>query len=110
MSHPDPQILPNRTPIQIGEVLENPVTGERATMLELPHQNAERRLVAELLARAGATFNSVEQLREHIHALIDNHHAKPFIWTKTEVFQRRAEDHRVSPNKIPGTDDVSCGF
>ena len=54
MSHPDPQILPNRTPIQIGEVLENPVTGERATMLELPHQNAERRLVAELLARAGA--------------------------------------------------------
>ena len=62
MSHPDPQILSNRTPIQIGEVLENPVTGERATMLELPHQNAERRVVAELLARVGAKV-----MGEHLH-------------------------------------------
>jgi quercetin dioxygenase-like cupin family protein len=44
----------NRTPIQIGEVLENPITGERATIIELPHQNPERRAVAELVARVGA--------------------------------------------------------
>jgi len=54
MSHPDPQAPPNRTPIQIGEVWENPITRERATILELPHQNPERRVVAELLALVGA--------------------------------------------------------
>jgi quercetin dioxygenase-like cupin family protein len=54
MSHPDPEGPPDRTPIQIGEVWENPMTGERATILELPHQNHERRVAAELLARVGA--------------------------------------------------------
>jgi quercetin dioxygenase-like cupin family protein len=54
MSHPDPHAPPDRTPIQIGEVWENPVTGERSTILELAHHNPERRVVAELLARAGA--------------------------------------------------------
>jgi quercetin dioxygenase-like cupin family protein len=54
MSHPDPHGPPDRTPIQIGEVWENPITRERATILELPHQNPERRAVAELLARVGA--------------------------------------------------------
>jgi quercetin dioxygenase-like cupin family protein len=44
----------DRTPIHIGEVWENPITGERATILELPHQNPERRAVAELIARVGA--------------------------------------------------------
>jgi quercetin dioxygenase-like cupin family protein len=54
MSHPDPHGPPDRTPIQVGEVWENPVSRERATILELPHQNPERRVVAELLALAGA--------------------------------------------------------
>jgi quercetin dioxygenase-like cupin family protein len=51
---PDPYELPDRTPIQVGEVWENPITRERATILELPHQNPERRAVAELIARVGA--------------------------------------------------------
>jgi quercetin dioxygenase-like cupin family protein len=54
MSHPDPHAPPDLTPIQIGEVWENPITGERGTILELPHQNSERRLVGELLALVGA--------------------------------------------------------
>ena len=53
MSHPDPHVLPNRTAIQIGEVWENPVPRERATIFELPHQNPERRAVAELRACVG---------------------------------------------------------
>ena len=50
------------TPIRIGEVWENPITRERATILELPHQNPERRAVAELLARVGARVSG-----EHRH-------------------------------------------
>jgi mannose-6-phosphate isomerase-like protein (cupin superfamily) len=47
-------VSPDRTAIQIRDVLENPITGERATILELPYQNSERRVAAELLARVGA--------------------------------------------------------
>ena len=54
MSHPDPNGPPDLTPIQIGEVFENPVTGERATILERPWTNPERRVVAELTALVGA--------------------------------------------------------
>jgi quercetin dioxygenase-like cupin family protein len=67
MSLPDPNARPDRTPIQIGEVWENPTTGERAKILELPFQNPERRAVAELLARAGARV-----VGEHRHpALVE---------------------------------------
>ena len=67
MSHPDPHAPPNGTPIQIGEIWENPVTGERATILELPHQNPEHRVVAELLALVGARV-----IGEHRHpALVE---------------------------------------
>jgi quercetin dioxygenase-like cupin family protein len=67
MSHPDPHGPPDRTPIQIGEVWENPITGERAKILELPYRNPERRAVAELLARAGARV-----VGEHRHpALVE---------------------------------------
>ena len=44
MSHPDPNGPSDLTPIQIGEVVENPVTGERVMILELPWTNPERRL------------------------------------------------------------------
>ena len=39
----------------------------------------------------GASFTSVEQLREHIDAFIEayNADAKPFAWTKSEVHQKR---------------------
>jgi len=39
----------------------------------------------------GASFTSVKQLREHINAFIDayNETAKPFVWTKAKVYQKR---------------------
>jgi quercetin dioxygenase-like cupin family protein len=54
MSHPDPYGPPDQTPIQVGEVWENPMTREYARILELPYDNPERRVAAELIARAGA--------------------------------------------------------
>jgi quercetin dioxygenase-like cupin family protein len=62
MSHPDPYGPPDRRPIQIGEVWENPVTRERATILELPDRNPEGRAVAELIALVGARV-----IGEHRH-------------------------------------------
>jgi transposase len=46
----------------------------------------------------GASFTSVQQLREHIDAFTEayNQHAKPFAWTKTEVHQCRLKDRRIS--------------
>lgn len=67
MSHPDPNGPADLTPIQVGEVWENPVTGERATILELPHENAESRATAELTALVGARV-----VGEHLHpALVE---------------------------------------
>jgi quercetin dioxygenase-like cupin family protein len=67
VSHPDPHGPPDRTPIEVGEVWENPVTGERARILELPHTNPERRAVAELTALVGARV-----VGEHRHpALVE---------------------------------------
>jgi len=39
----------------------------------------------------GASFRSISQLREHIDAFTAsyNEDAKPFVWTKAEVFQKR---------------------
>lgn len=54
VSHPDPQGAPDLRPIRVGEVWENPVTRERATIMELPRNNADRRAVAELTALVGA--------------------------------------------------------
>ena len=54
MSHPDPNGAPDLTPIEVGEVWENPVTAERATILEAPWQSAEGRATAELTALVGA--------------------------------------------------------
>ena len=46
----------------------------------------------------GASFSSVEQLREHIDAFINayNQNAVPFVWTKAEVYQRRVKHRRIS--------------
>src|ERR1051326_9080368 len=62
MSHPDPHGPPNRTPIHVGEVWENPVTRERVTILELPYNNPDGRVTAELTALAGARV-----MGEHRH-------------------------------------------
>jgi len=65
MSHPDPDGPPDLTPIHVGEVWENPVTRERATILELPDTNPERRAAAELTALVGARV-----VGEHRHPAI----------------------------------------
>ncbi len=65
MSHPDPDGRPDLRPIRAGEVWENPVTGERATILELPTKNPEGRAVAELTALVGARV-----VGEHRHPAI----------------------------------------
>ena len=62
MSHPEAHGQPDRTPIRIGEVWENPVTRERATILERPWDNASGRAVAELTALVGAKV-----MGEHHH-------------------------------------------
>ncbi len=54
MSHPDPHGPPDCTPIQVGEIWENPVTRERAKIVELPYKNPEGRVTAELTALVGA--------------------------------------------------------
>jgi quercetin dioxygenase-like cupin family protein len=67
MSHPDPHAPPDRTPIRVGEIWENPVTRERATILELPYKNPEGRATAELTALVGARV-----MGEHRHpALVE---------------------------------------
>ena len=47
---------------------------------------------------AGASFSSVEQLKEHIDAFIETYNktAEPFIWTKSKVHQRRVKGRRLS--------------
>ena len=62
MSHPDPSAPADRRPIEPGDVLENPVTGEHAIVLELPWHNTESRAVAELTALPGARV-----VGEHLH-------------------------------------------
>ena len=62
MSHPDPNGPPDLRPVRFGEVWENPVTGERATILELPYTNPERRAAAELTAPFGTRLPA-----EHRH-------------------------------------------
>jgi quercetin dioxygenase-like cupin family protein len=67
VSHPEPNGPPDRTPIQVGEIWENPVTRERATIVELPWRNPARRAVAELTALVGARV-----VGEHRHpALVE---------------------------------------
>jgi transposase len=46
----------------------------------------------------GASFTSVTQLREHIDAFVEayNQSAKPFVWTKAVVHQRRVKGRRIS--------------
>ena len=65
MRHPEPNGPPDRRPIKVGEIWENPVTRERATILELPWNNPEGRATAELTALVGARV-----VGEHRHPAI----------------------------------------
>ena len=65
MSHPDPRGPADLRPIEVGEVWENRVTRERATILELPHRNPAGTAVAELTALVGARV-----VGEHRHPAI----------------------------------------
>jgi quercetin dioxygenase-like cupin family protein len=62
VSRPDPSAAPDLRPIAPGEVFENPVTRERATIIELPWQNPEGRAVADMTALPGARV-----VGEHLH-------------------------------------------
>jgi mannose-6-phosphate isomerase-like protein (cupin superfamily) len=65
MSHPDPNAEPDLTPIEVGEIWENPVTGELARLIEMPWANPDGRAVAELTAVPGARVAG-----EHLHPAI----------------------------------------
>jgi transposase len=47
---------------------------------------------------SGASFTTVQQLQEHIDAYIGkyNERAKPFVWTKKKVRQRRFKGRRIT--------------
>jgi hypothetical protein len=62
MSHPDPNGPPDRRPIKVGEVWENPVAGERSVILERPWHNPASRVTGALTARVGARV-----MGEHRH-------------------------------------------
>lgn len=67
MSHPDLRAPADTRPIEVGEAWENPVTLERAVILELPWSNGEGRGVAQLSALPGARVAA-----EHMHpALVE---------------------------------------
>src|SRR4029453_3972998 len=67
MARPAPDGQPDLRPIVLGEVWENPVTRERATILERTWDNPEGRATAELLALVGARV-----VGEHYHpALVE---------------------------------------
>ena len=66
MSHPDLLAPPDTRPIELGEVWENPVTLERAVIVDLPWLNDEGRLVVDLTALPGARV-----VGEHLHPALD---------------------------------------
>jgi hypothetical protein len=67
LRHPDPNSPPGLRPIVVGEVWENPLTGERGKILELPWTNPAGRATAELTAIVGA-----QVVGEHYHpALVE---------------------------------------
>jgi hypothetical protein len=65
MSHPDPNGPPDRRPIKVGEVWENPVTGEQSVILEGPWDNPASRVTGERTALVGARV-----MGEHRHSAL----------------------------------------
>lgn len=86
MSHPDANGPADLTPIAVVEVWENPITRERATVLELPTTNPEGRATAELTALVGARV-----VGEHRHpALVER-----FTALQGELVVKRAGETSV---------------
>jgi hypothetical protein len=65
MSHADPNGALDRRPIKVGEVWENPITGERSVILERPWDNPASRVTGELIALVGARVTG-----EHRHSAL----------------------------------------
>ena len=61
-SHPDPDVPAGSHTDKVGDIWENPVTRERATLLERPWDDPEGRATAELTALVGARV-----MGEHRH-------------------------------------------
>jgi quercetin dioxygenase-like cupin family protein len=67
MSHPDLLAPSDTRPIEVGEVWENPVTRERAVLVDLPWSNDEGRAAAVMTAVPGTRV-----VGEHMHpALVE---------------------------------------
>jgi len=64
-SHPDPDGPPDRTPIRVGDIWENPVSKERLTILECPWDSPAGRATMEMNAFVGARV-----VGEHRHPAI----------------------------------------
>jgi len=67
VSRPDLSAPPDLRPLECGEVFENPVTRERAVIVELPWQNRDGRAVAEMTALPGARV-----VGEHMHPALES--------------------------------------
>jgi hypothetical protein len=61
--HASAAAVPDSRPIEAGEVFENPVTRERAVLIEAPWRNAEGRAVADMTALPGTRV--VENICTH---------------------------------------------
>jgi mannose-6-phosphate isomerase-like protein (cupin superfamily) len=86
MRHPEPDGLPDRRPIELGEVWENPVTGERGTILERPWENDAGRATSEMTALVGARV-----VGEHRHpALVER-----FTVLEGELTMKRDEQTSI---------------
>jgi quercetin dioxygenase-like cupin family protein len=86
MSHPDPHGPPDVRPLRVSDVLENPVNGERATILERPWDNPAGRVTAELIALVGARV-----VGEHRHPA----HVEQFTVLEGELTVRSDERTRL---------------
>lgn len=86
MSHPEPNGQPDLRPIEVGEVWENPVTRERATILERPWDNPAHSITAELTALVGSRV-----VGEHLHpALVEQ-----FTVLEGELTMKRAGETSI---------------
>ena len=98
MRHPDLHGPPDLSPIVVGEVWENPVTGERATILGLPWANPAGRATTELTALVGARV-----VGEHRHPAL----VECFTVLEGELTMRR--DGRTSILRYGDTAVIEAG-
>src|SRR5207249_2916393 len=71
MSHPDPNGSPDRRPIKVGEVWENPVTGERSVCLERLWENLANRFSLCLFNAVQPVIRQVGKSLQHSSTLRD---------------------------------------